>query len=264
MRFNSQSIFLTAAVAAFICSLVTIMSYDIHGIRSQIYSDWGFYMLPVGLLLWIVIGSDASSENIHESLRFLLWSMLPASILHFFEEFGFDLKGGHSTFANWANNALFSCSHSCPLDSEVLFWISAFTVGINYTLSLATMAYFPAAACVNAFVMLIVGASHIAFAFMDVAYHPGLATALVFLLPIGLLAVFRLSERNRSGVALMSYAAVALLYCIMSYGVLSMWEEGNISKAGLWYVLFVINLGPTLFGMTVSALDCNEYRPIVS
>jgi hypothetical protein len=121
--------------------------------------------------------------------------MLPAYMLHQFEEHGVDLLGRHYFFLSVLCRQLGYSPDACPADPPFILAVNIGTVWIagalgialrNRNVAVGTCAF--GVPLVNAFI-------HIGTAIVNRAYNPGLLTAIVLFLPLCAYALTTLKPR---------------------------------------------------------------------
>jgi hypothetical protein len=216
------------------------------GQQDYLYAAWPLLALGggVAILFTLALLRPAGTSS-QKRAQIILLTVLACYLLHQFEEHGVDLKGGEYAFIDAINAQIgprFGCEPGslCPFDPQGIFLVN--TILVWWLLaSVAVVGGRSVLADLMAVSVMTVNAlTHIGAALAQGAYNPGLATALVLFVPVGIGASWMLVRLEKGrGLSVV----LATLYGVLLHLIL---------LAGIWLVFRQI-ISPAIYGLLMFA-----------
>lgn len=215
------------------------------GQQGYLYAEWPVLALGGGMAILFALAATRSEPG---AARWpdaaVLLLVLAIYMLHQFEEHGVDLLGRHYAFEASINAMLgpqLGCPAGapCPFDPQTLYLVN--TIGVWWLLAsvIAVGGASPVAAIMAVSIMPVNGLIHLGAALGERAYNPGLATAILLFLPLGIGATARLARAHRVPTRVVAAALMygAVLHLLIAAGIAAVFR-GWIGPAGYGLALF--------------------------
>lgn len=172
-------------------------------------------------IMMLVSGVRLQAFGRTDPLATAAWFLLIAYLLHQTEEHGIDLLGRTYAFLGYGNMVLAERfpDGSLQLTELAIYRINTLLVWVPFLLAIWAGRRLPWVGLAAAGLMLANGAFHIFIAFERGEYNPGLATAIVFFLPLSLTYLSR--SYREAGTGLLAIL-VAIAYGVAGHAVLPM------------------------------------------
>ncbi|GJP41528.1 hypothetical protein CLOM_g1193 [Closterium sp. NIES-68] len=210
------------------------------------FTLWPFLMAFFGLYLAVRLLRKPKWRDTH----WWLWLSLASTILHNFEETGFDLLGRrfHIHAFVCARLGLYRAEIAlCPADAPFFFIVNLVHTWLLTTMAITTGPRRPLGAAIAVAISLIDAVSHVFFAVTSLSYNPGFVTAIFVTGPVGL-GFFR-TCRDRGWLPgqqqSVTVACGALVLVSFWFG-LALAAAGRMSKSALWWEEMVKGFLPLL------------------
>lgn len=190
---------------------------------------WMYLGLGGALFLAIAFVANPAAWNGRRSPLALLFAYL----LHQFEEHGVDALGNVYAFQASANGLLgpvLGCGSGgeCPLTVDAIFWANTLLVWWPYTLALAFGVERRALLLGVAGLTLANALAHVLPAVATGSYNPGLVSALVLFLPVGVTVLWQAHQAwgaSRGAMAL-GFLWGALAHPLLALAAFAVYERG--------------------------------------
>jgi hypothetical protein len=201
------------------------------GQLSYLYAEWPKMALGGGVATLFALAVLVSRYDV--APRSVLLLVLACYLIHQFEEHGVDLLGQEFAFEGAINGILgpvVGCQSDvlCPFDPQTLYLVNTTLVWWLIASVIAAGAGAPVAALMAIAIMTVNAWTHIVGAVVLQAYNPGLATAIVVFLPVGIGATVWFARRyavpRRTVILTVLYGvALHLLLAAGIFGVFAGW-----------------------------------------
>ena len=206
-------------------------------------------MAPFLLLVAISFQSDKSRRL---DPRMLALFLLSAYILHQFEEHWVDLMGRSYAFKPYINDFL---SSLLGIEGQVdlMSDASVFVINTSLVWLVGALAIWRGAKQIfttlcMASIVIVNGISHIAAALIAGGYNPGLLTAVLVFLPLGVFAYSWLLRNNEANLSLVIFSIVwgMAAHVIMIGGILMLNQFDQLPESLYFLVLIAWSILPAL------------------
>lgn len=213
------------------------------GQQAFVYGEWPQFALG-GALFGLLAVSVAWGSGTRRPERLILLAILAVYMLHQFEEHGVDLEGRYFAFEATINGIfgpLLGCPANlpCPFDPQTLFLVNSILVWWLIASVAAAGAGYGFADLMAVSIMTVNAATHIGAALTTGAYNPGLGSAVLLFLPVGIAAtvwiVRRFAVPAWQVVASLLYGAA--LHATLALGIVAH-QRGWIGAFGYGVLLF--------------------------
>lgn len=223
------------------------------GQQGYLWAAWPEMALGAGcaILLALAVLRPGPGAG-RRSAQAVLLLVLAVYMLHQFEEHGVDLLGQHYVFEAAINAILgpgLGCAPNaqCPFDPQTIYLVNTIAVWWVLASVIAAGAGAPAADLMAVSVMPVNALTHIGAALGQLGYNPGLATAVLLFLPVGIGATVWLARVHDVPTRIVAVSLLygAALHLLIAAGIAAVvW--GWIGPTGYGLALFAAASVPAL------------------